>query len=299
MSKDIIELIGNTRVINLSIDGEEIYLKLESRNMTGSIKMRTAYGMIKDAEDKGLLNEKSIIIEPTSGNTGIALSMLGRLKGYKVIIVMPETMSNERKNEIKSYGAELILTPGNEGMKGSINKVESMLKANDNYVYLDQFRNPANPGIHYEMTSVEIINQVPDIDYFIEGVGTGGSITGISRRLKEETNAKVVAIEPEESSVLSGNDPGPHKIQGIGAGFIPEILDTKMIDDIIKVNSNEAFEMTRKIRDIYGLLFGLSTGANVAGAIKLAKKVPNNSKIVTINCDIGERYLSTGVFNEG
>ncbi|HKL42676.1 MAG TPA: cysteine synthase A [Clostridia bacterium] len=299
MSKDIIELIGNTPVINLSIDGEEIYLKLESRNMTGSIKMRTAYGMIKDAEDKGLLNEKSIIIEPTSGNTGIALSMLGRLKGYKVIIVMPETMSNERKNEIKSYGAELILTPGNEGMKGSINKVESMLKANDNYVYLDQFRNPANPGIHYEMTSVEIINQVPDIDYFIEGVGTGGSITGISRRLKEETNAKVVAIEPEESSVLSGNDPGPHKIQGIGAGFIPEILDTKMIDDIIKVNSNEAFEMTRKIRDIYGLLFGLSTGANVAGAIKLAKKVPNNSKIVTINCDIGERYLSTGVFNEG
>ncbi len=299
MSKDIIELIGNTPMINLSIDGEEIYLKLESRNMTGSIKMRTAYGMIKDAEDKGLLNEKSIIIEPTSGNTGIALSMLGRLKGYKVIIVMPETMSNERKNEIKSYGAELILTPGNEGMKGSINKVESMLKANDNYVYLDQFRNPANPGIHYEMTSVEIINQVPDIDYFIEGVGTGGSITGISRRLKEETNAKVVAIEPEESSVLSGNDPGPHKIQGIGAGFIPEILDTKMIDDIIKVNSNEAFEMTRKIRDIYGLLFGLSTGANVAGAIKLAKKVPNNSKIVTINCDIGERYLSTGVFNEG
>jgi len=299
MSKDIIELIGNTPMINLSIDGENIYLKLESRNITGSIKMRTAYGMIKDAEDKGLLNEKSIIIEPTSGNTGIALSMLGRLKGYKVIIVMPETMSNERKNEIKSYGAELILTPGNEGMKGSINKVESMLKANDNYVYLDQFRNPANPGIHYEMTSVEIINQVPDIDYFIEGVGTGGSITGISRRLKEETNAKVVAIEPEESSVLSGNDPGPHKIQGIGAGFIPEILDTKMIDDIIKVNSNEAFEMTRKIRDIYGLLFGLSTGANVAGAIKLAKKVPNNSKIVTINCDIGERYLSTGVFNEG
>jgi len=299
MSKDIIELIGNTPVINLSIDGEEIYLKLESRNMTGSIKMRTAYGMIKDAEDKGLLNEKSIIIEPTSGNTGIALSMLGRLKGYKVIIVMPETMSNERKNEIKSYGAELILTPGNEGMKGSINKVESMLKANDNYVYLDQFRNPANPGIHYEMTSVEIINQVPDIDYFIEGVGTGGSITGISRRLKEETNAKVVAIEPEESSVLSGNDPGPHKIQGIGAGFIPEILDTKMIDDIIKVNSNEAFEIPRTIRDIYGLLFGLSTGANVAGAIKLAKKVPNNSKIVTINCDIGERYLSTGVFNEG
>jgi cysteine synthase A len=299
MSKDIIELIGNTPMINLSIDREEIYLKLESRNMTGSIKMRTAYGMIKDAEDKGLLNENSTIIEPTSGNTGIALSMLGRLKGYKVIIVMPETMSKERKNEIKSYGAELILTPGNEGMKGSINKVESMLKANDNYVYLDQFRNPANPGIHYEMTSVEIINQVPDIDYFIEGVGTGGSITGISRRLKEETNAKVVAIEPEESSVLSGNDPGPHKIQGIGAGFIPEILDTKMIDDIIKVNSEEAFEMTRKIRDIYGLLFGLSTGANVAGALKLAKKVPNNSKIVTINCDVGERYLSTGVFNKG
>jgi cysteine synthase A len=299
MNKDIIELIGKTPMINLSIDGEEIFLKLESRNITGSIKMRTAYGMIKDAEEKGLLKANSTIIEPTSGNTGIALSMLGRLKGYKVIIVMPETMSNERKNEIKSYGAELILTPGNEGMKGSINKVESMVKENDHYVYLDQFRNPANPGIHYETTAMEIINQVPDLDYFIEGVGTGGSLTGISKRLKEETSAKVVAIEPEESSVLSGNDPGPHKIQGIGAGFIPEILDTEMIDEVIEVNSEEAFEMTKKIRDQYGLLFGLSTGANVAGAIKLAKKVSKDSKIVTINPDIGERYLSTGVFNEG
>lgn len=299
MSKDIIGLIGNTPIINLSIDGEEILLKLESRNITGSIKMRTAYGMIKDAEERGVLKPNSTIIEPTSGNTGIALSMLGRLKGYKVIIVMPETMSNERKNEIKSYGAELILTPGNEGMKGSINRVESMLKENDNYVYLDQFRNPANPGIHYDTTAIEIINQVPGLDYFIEGVGTGGSLTGISKRLKEKTSAKVVAIEPEESSVLSGNDPGPHKIQGIGAGFIPEILNTDLIDEVIVVNSEEAFEMTRKIRDKYGILFGLSTGANVAGAVKLAKKVSGDSKIVTINPDIGERYLSTGVFNEG
>jgi len=299
MNKDIISLIGNTPMINLNIDGEEIFLKLESRNITGSIKMRTAYGMIKDAEEKGILKEKSTIIEPTSGNTGIALSMLGRLKGYKVIIVMPETMSQERKNEIISYGAELILTPGNEGMKGSINKVENIVKENINYVYLDQFRNPANPGIHYETTAKEIINQVSDLDYFIEGVGTGGSLSGISKRLKEETSAKVIAIEPEESSVISGNDPGPHKIQGIGAGFIPDTLDTDMIDEVIQVNTDEAFEMTRKIRNQYGILFGISTGANVAGAIKLAKKLNNHSKIVTINPDIGERYLSTGVFNEG
>ena len=299
MSKDIISLIGNTPMINLSIDGEEIFLKLESRNITGSIKMRTAYGMIKDAEDKGLLKENSTIIEPTSGNTGIALSMLGRLKGYKVVIVMPETMSNERKNEIKSYGAELILTPGNEGMKGSINKVESMLKENDNYVYLNQFKNPANPGIHYETTAKEIIDQVPDLDYFIEGVGTGGSLSGISKKLKEKTDAKVYAIEPEESSVISGNDPGPHKIQGIGAGFIPDTLDTDLIDEVVLVHTDEAYAMTKKIRDEYGVLFGLSTGANVAGAVKLAKKVAKGSKIVTINPDIGERYLSTGVFNEG
>lgn len=299
MIKDLIALIGNTPMINLNIDGEEIFIKLESRNITGSIKMRTAYGMIKDAEEKGILKENSTIVEPTSGNTGIALSMLGRLKGYKVIIVMPETMSEERKSEIKSYGAELILTPGNEGMKGSINKVESILSENANYVYLDQFRNPANPGIHYETTAKEIISQVPDLDYFIEGVGTGGSLSGISKRLKEETNAKVYAIEPEESSVISGNDPGPHKIQGIGAGFIPDTLNTELIDDVILVNTDEAFEMTKKIRDQYGILFGLSTGANVAGAIKLSKKVADNSKIVTINPDIGERYLSTGVFNEG
>jgi len=299
MTKDIVSLIGNTPMININIDGEEILLKLESRNITGSIKIRTAYGMIKDAEEKGLLKENSTIVEPTSGNTGIALSMLGRLKGYNVIIVMPETMSDERKNEIKSYGAELILTPGNEGMKGSINKVESIVKENKDYVYLDQFKNPANPGIHYETTAKEIIDQVPDLDYFIEGVGTGGSLSGISKRLKEETDAKVYAIEPEESSVISGNGPGPHKIQGIGAGFIPDTLDTDLIDEIILVHTDEAFEMTRKIRDKYGILFGLSTGANVAGAIKLAKLVDKNSKIVTINCDIGERYLSTGVFNEG
>jgi len=299
MNKNIISLIGNTPMIDIEIDGKEILVKLESRNITGSIKMRTAYGMITDAESKELLKENSTIIEPTSGNTGIALAMLGRLKGYKVIIVMPETMSDERKNEIKAYGAELILTPGNEGMKGSINKVESIVKENINYVYLDQFRNPANPGIHYETTAKEIIKDVPDLDYFIEGVGTGGSLSGISKRLKEETSAKVYAIEPEESSVISGNDPGPHKIQGIGAGFIPDTLDTDLIDEVILVNTDEAYEMTKRIRDEYGILVGLSTGANIAGGIKLAKTVAKGSKIVTINPDIGERYLSTGVFNEG
>lgn len=298
MKKDIISLVGNTPMISLNFDETEVFVKLESKNLTGSIKMRTVYGMIKDAEEKGKLNENSTIVEPTSGNTGIALSMLGRLKGYKVIIVMPETMSDERKQEIKAYGAELILTPGDKGMKGSIDKAEEMIKENDNYIYLDQFRNPANPSYHYETTGKEIAKQVPDLDYFIEGVGTGGSISGISKRLKEDTNSLVYAIEPEESSVISGDSPGPHKIQGIGAGFIPDTLNTDLIDGVITVNSDEAFEMTKRIRDEYGLLFGLSTGANIKGALKLAKKVGKDKKIVTLNPDIGERYLSTGVFNK-
>ena len=295
MEKEILELIGNTPVINLTFDDIEIKLKLESRNLTGSIKARTVLGMIQKAEKEGILKENSTIVEPTSGNTGIAISMLGRLKGYNVKIVMPETMSDERKKEIKSYGAELILTSGDQGMKGAIEKAEEIIDNNENYVYLDQFRNEANSEIHYKTTGKEIVNQVPDLDYFIEGVGTGGSITGIGKRLKEETDAKIYAIEPEESAVISGNDPGAHKIQGIGAGFIPEIFDTDVLDGIIKVNSEEAFEMTKKIRDKYGLLFGLSTGANVKGALKLAKMF-KNKKILTINCDIGERYLSTDVF---
>lgn len=295
MEKEILELIGNTPVINLTFDDIEIKLKLESRNLTGSIKARTVLGMIQKAEKDGILKENSTIVEPTSGNTGIAISMLGRLKGYNVKIVMPETMSDERKKEIKSYGAELILTSGDQGMKGAIEKAEEIIDKNENYVYLDQFRNQANSEIHYKTTGKEIVNQVPDLDYFIEGVGTGGSITGIGKKLKEETDAKIYAIEPEESAVISGNDPGAHKIQGIGAGFIPEIFDTDVLDGIIKVNSDEAFEMTKKIRDKYGLLFGLSTGANVKGALKLAKMF-ENKKILTINCDIGERYLSTDVF---
>ncbi|MGM0380175.1 MAG: cysteine synthase A [Bacillota bacterium] len=295
MEKEILELIGNTPVINLTFDDIEIKLKLESRNLTGSIKARTVLGMIQKAEKDGILKENSTIVEPTSGNTGIAISMLGRLKGYNVKIVMPETMSDERKKEIKSYGAELILTSGDQGMKGAIEKAEEIIDKNENYVYLDQFRNQANSEIHYKTTGKEIVNQVPDLDYFIEGVGTGGSITGIGKKLKEETDAKIYAIEPEESAVISGNNPGPHKIQGIGAGFIPEIFDTDVLDGIIKVNSDEAFEMTKKIRDKYGLLFGLSTGANVKGALKLAKMF-ENKKILTINCDIGERYLSTDVF---
>lgn len=298
MINEILQFIGNTPVIPLEVDGYKIHLKLESKNLTGSIKIRPAYGMIKAAEESGALKPGGTIVEPTSGNTGIALSMLGRLKGYNVIIVMPETMSDERKKEIKSYGAKLILTPGNEGMKGSIHKVEDLVKENEGYVYLDQFTNPANPGYHYETTAKEIIDQVPGLDYFIAGVGTGGSLSGISKRLKEETNTQVLAIEPEESAVISGENPGPHKIQGIGAGFIPKNLATELIDDVVKVNSEEAFEMTKRIRDMYGLLFGISTGANVAGALKLAKKVGKSKSILTINCDIGERYLSTGVFED-
>lgn len=296
MLESYLDLIGNTEVLKLEIDNIEIGLKLEANNPTGSIKARTVLGMVLDAEKNGVLTEGATLVEPTSGNTGIALAMIGKLKGYDVKIVMPETMSDERKTTIKSYGAELILTPGDQGMKGSINKVEAMVEANEDYVYLDQFTNPANPAFHYETTGKEIIEQLPALDYFIAGVGTGGSLSGIGQRLKEETDVKVYAIEPEESAVISGDEPGPHKIQGIGAGFIPDTFNSDIIDGVITVNTDEAYAMTKRLKDEYGLLFGLSTGANVAGAVKLAQQLNVNKNIATINCDIGERYISTGVY---
>lgn len=294
--KGIESLIGNTPAIELTIDGVNVQLKMESKNLTGSVKVRPVYNMILEAERQGLLKKGSTIIEPTSGNTGIAMAMLGRLKGYKVIIAMPESMSDERKKEIKSYGAELLLTEASGGMPGAIKKVEDLVKENQSYVYLNQFDNAANPAAHYKTTGKEILKQSPNLKYFIAGIGTGGTITGVGKRLKEESSIKIYGIEPEESAVISGEESGGHKIQGIGAGFIPKNLDTDVLDGVIKVSSEEAFEMTKKIRDQYGLLVGLSTGANVVGAIKLAKTENITSGILTINCDIGERYLSTNVF---
>lgn len=296
MIESYLELIGNTEILKLTIDGIEIGLKLEADNPTGSIKARTVLGMVLDAEQSGTLKKGDTLVEPTSGNTGIALAMIGKAKGYDVKIVMPETMSEERKTTIKSYGAELILTPGDQGMKGSIHTVEDMVENNEGYVYLDQFTNPANPAFHYETTGKEIVEQLPELQYFIAGVGTGGSLSGIGKRLKEDTTVKVYAIEPEESAVISGEAPGPHKIQGIGAGFIPDTFNSDIIDGVITVNTDEAYAMTKRLKDEYGLLFGLSTGANVIGAIKLAKKLDITKNIATINCDIGERYISTGVF---
>jgi cysteine synthase len=298
---NVMDMIQNTPILKLNNivnnDIAEIYVKLEKYNPAGSIKDRAALGMIEVAEKKGLLKKGYSIVEPTSGNTGIALAMIGRMKGYKVIIVMPETMSIERRNLIKAYGAELILTDGSKGMKGSIDKALELAKDKSDYFIPQQFTNIANPNKHYETTAIEILKDVEDIDTFIAGVGTGGTITGIGRKLKEvNPNIKVIAVEPETSAVLTGNKPGSHKIQGIGAGFIPEIYDNSVVDEIITISDEEAFNTAREIAKVEGILVGISSGANIAAAQKIANKLGKDKKIVTIAPDGGEKYLSTGIY---
>lgn len=298
---NVIDMIQNTPILKLNniVDNDmaEIYVKLEKYNPAGSIKDRAALGMIEVAEKKGLLKKGYSIVEPTSGNTGIALAMIGKMKGYKVIIVMPETMSIERRNLIKAYGAKLILTDGSKGMKGSIDKALEMAKNKSDYFIPQQFTNIANPNKHYETTAIEILKDVEDIDVFIASVGTGGTITGIGRKLKEiNPNIKVIAVEPETSAVLSGNKPGSHKIQGIGAGFIPEIYDNSVVDEIITISDEKAFNTAREIAKVEGILVGISSGANIAAAQKVAKKLGKDKKIVTIAPDGGEKYLSTGIY---
>lgn len=286
-----ISLIGNTPVVQ--IPGENIYLKMEKFNPGGSVKDRAALGMIEDAEAKGYLNKNSIIVEPTSGNTGIALALIGRLKGYKVIIVMPETMSIERRNIIEAHGATLILTEGQRGMKGAIERANGLLTNDKNYFMPDQFNNPANPRIHYDTTGQEIIRQLNDIDIFTAGVGSGGTISGVARRLKEyNKNIRTAGTEPSKSPVLSGGGPSPHKIQGIGAGFIPGAYNGDYVDEIITVTDEEAIDAAVEVSAKIGMLIGISSGANVAVARKLAQKYGNNKKILTIAPDGGEKYLS-------
>jgi cysteine synthase A len=289
--KDTLNLIGNTPVVKLP--GENIYLKMEKFNPGGSVKDRAALGMIEDAEAKGYLNKNSIIVEPTSGNTGIALALIGRLKGYKVIIVMPETMSVERRNIIEAHGATLILTEGQNGMGGAIARANELVKRDKNYFMPDQFNNPANPRIHYDTTGQEIIKQLSDIDVFTAGVGSGGTISGVGKRLKEyNKNIIVAGAEPSKSPVLSGGSPSPHKIQGIGAGFVPDIYNGDYVDEIVTVTDEEAIDTAVEVSAKIGILIGISSGANVAAARKLAKKYGKDKKILTLAPDGGEKYLS-------
>ena len=300
------DLIGNTPLVKLnnivSYPDIEILVKLESYNPGGSIKDRIAKNMIIKAEKNEELKTGGTIVEPTSGNTGIGLSLIGAERGYNVILVMPETMSKERRSLLKAYGAELILTPGDKGMKGAINKAEKLVKNNDSYYMPRQFENPANPEAHKKNTAKEIIKDTNgDMKYFTAGVGTGGTITGVASELKRLNNKiKIVAVEPENSAVISGNKADSHKIQGIGAGFIPKNLNKNLLDRIITIKGKEAYNIARKMAKKEGLLVGISSGANVKAALILAQEMHEKGKsgrIVTIAPDSGERYLSTDLFN--
>ena len=277
----------------------EVYIKLEKQNPGGSIKDRIALSMIEDAEKRGILKPGGTIIEPTSGNTGVGLAWVGTVKGYKVILVMPESMSIERRRLAAAYGAELVLTPREKGMKGAIEKAEELQKNTPNSFVPQQFKNQANPKIHAQTTAKEILNDFPQgIDVFITGVGTGGHITGVGEVLKEKfPSVKVYAVEPTDSPVISGGKPGPHAIQGIGAGFIPETLDTKILDGSIQITKDESFKYAKRLAKEEGILGGISTGASLAAIAKKIKDLPNNSVILTFNYDTGERYFSVeGLF---
>jgi cysteine synthase len=300
---NVIDMIGKTPLYKLAkLAGEEsadVYVKLEKLNPGGSIKDRAALGMIEQAEKDGALKPGSVIVEPTSGNTGIALAMLGKLKGYRVVIVMPDTMSVERRMLMTAYGAELILTEGAKGMVGAINKAEELVKENEGWFLPQQFNNKANPQKHYETTAIEIFEDLNDVDVFIAGAGTAGTIVGVGRKLKELKNdVKIVAMEPASSPVISGGNAGAHKIQGIGAGFVTEIYDKDVVDEVVTVTNEEAYEYTRLMAREEGLLVGISSGANVAAAIKIAKKLGKGKKVVTVAPDGGEKYLSiAGLFD--
>ena len=303
----IIDTIGGTPLVELKNLEKEYNLKakliakVESFNPGGSVKDRIAKAMIEEAEKQGLINKDTVLIEPTSGNTGIGLAMVAASKGLRLIIAMPETMSIERRNLMKAYGAELVLTEGAKGMKGAIAKAEELAKETPNSFIPSQFSNMANPKMHYLTTGPEIFKDSDgQVDIFVAGVGTGGTISGTGKFLKEKKpSVKVVAVEPESSPVLSKGTPGPHKIQGIGAGFVPQTLDTNIYDEIITVSNEKAFEMGRKAAKTEGLLVGISSGAALFAAIELAKREENAGKmIVVLLPDTGERYLSTAMFQE-
>lgn len=295
--EDVLSLIGNTPMIRLNRLGyPNVYVKLELNNPAGSIKDRAVYAMIDGAIRRNELKKGDVLVEATSGNTGIALAMIGRLKGYKVIIIMPETMSIERRQLVKAYGAELILTQGSKGMNGAVEKANELLKLNSNYKSLGQFENADNKRGHYEHTGVEIYNDLPDVDIFTCGIGTGGTLSGAGKYLKEKNpDVKIIGIEPKSSPLISEGKAGAHKIQGIGANFIPKNYDEKICDEIITVSDEDAFEMVRQLGQMEGLLVGISAGANIFAAIELSK-LYNDKKIVTIAPDGINKYMSMGIF---
>lgn len=298
----ILDTIGETPIVklkNMTTDEmAQIYVKLESFNPGGSVKDRIALRMIEDAEKSGKLKPGMMIIEPTSGNTGIGLAMVGAAKGYPVTLVMPETMSIERRKLMQAYGANLVLTPGTDGMKGAIAEANRLAEEKDGFVPA-QFDNPANPKVHEETTAKEIVNafEKNGLDAFVAGVGTGGTITGVGNELKRMySNIKIYAVEPEESPVLEGGQSGPHKIQGIGAGFVPSILNINIYDEVLPVKSNDAMETAREIAKKEGILVGISSGAALFAAIEVAKKMTSDQKVLVLLPDNGERYLSTELF---
>ena len=307
IAKNLTELIGNTPLLELSNYNRGLGLeasviaKLEYFNPAGSVKDRIGYAMIKDGEERGLINKDTVIIEPTSGNTGIGLAFVAAAKGYRLILTMPETMSMERRNLLKALGAELVLTPGSEGMKGAIRRAEELAAETPNSFIPQQFKNPANPEIHRKTTVEEIWRDTDGrVDIFVAGVGTGGTVTGVGEVLKKRNpDVQIIAVEPFDSPVLSGGNPGPHKLQGIGAGFVPDVLNKGVIDEIFKVKNEEAFEASRRVSKYEGLLVGISSGAALHAATEIAKRPENKSKtIVVLLPDTGERYLSTALFQE-
>ncbi|MDP5276969.1 cysteine synthase A [Chengkuizengella axinellae] len=302
---NITEVIGNTPLVRLNRvvpeDSAEVYVKLEFQNPGASVKDRIAINMIESAEKEGKLKAGDTIIEPTSGNTGIGLAMVAAAKGYKAILVMPETMSMERRNLLRAYGAELVLTPGPEGMKGAIKRAEEIQAENPNYFMPQQFNNQANVEVHIETTGPEIVEAINSLDgqldAFISGIGTGGTITGAGQVLKENfSDVKVFAVEPAASPILSGGKPGPHKIQGIGAGFVPEILNTDIFDEVITVENEQAFETSREVAKAEGILGGISSGAAIFAALQVAKKLGKGKRVVAVVPSNGERYLSTPLY---
>ena len=301
---NVLEAIGNTPLVKINTifdNNVEVWMKLERQNPGGSIKDRIALAMIEKAEREGKINKNTLIVEPTSGNTGVGLAMVCAVKGYQLVLVMPESMSVERRKLMSSYGAKFVLTPRELGTSGAIKKALEMAETLDNVWIPQQFENSSNPEIHQKTTAQEILNDFPEgFDYVITGVGTGGHITGVTEVLKQQfPNLKSFAVEPKDSPVISGGNPGPHPLQGIGAGFVPKVLNTEILDGTIQVEKEEAYEFTKKLAKQEGILAGISTGASLAAINKKLSEIPKGSKILTFNYDTGERYWSVdGLFEE-
>jgi len=301
VAKTPLDLIGGTPVVRLNrlagADDAEVWGKLEAANPGGSVKDRICLGMIEAAERAGRLKPGDTLIEPTSGNTGIGLALVAAVKGYKLILTMPDTMSEERRSLLMAYGADLVLTPDTKGMHGAIRRAEELLREHPDYFMPQQFNNPANPDVHRRTTARELLEQFERIDAFVAGVGTGGTITGVGEVLREHMpGVKIYAVEPASSPVLSGGEPGYHKVQGIGAGFVPETLNTTVYDAVITVTDDEATAYTRRLASDEGLLLGISSGANCCAAVQVARELGPGKTVVTVFCDTGERYLTTDVY---